>query len=76
MGVLAKLNPQTVQAGGNVATVAVGAPVLIYVGLRYAPTIQSKILFGAIGCTLMYMNAAGLRAAYGSRSSKKPDAGS
>lgn len=67
MGVLANLNPQTVQAGGNIAAVAIGAPALIYVGVRYAPTIKSKIIFAGLGAALLWANAEGLKAAYNSR---------
>lgn len=70
MGALAKLNPQTVQAGGNIVTVAVGAPALIYVGLRYAPTLKSKVIFAGLGVAILWANAEGLKAAYQSRTSK------
>lgn len=67
MGALSKINPQTVQAGGNITAVAVGAPALIYVGLRYAPTIKSKVLFAGAGALLLWSNLEGLKAAYGRR---------
>lgn len=69
MGALSKINPQTIQTGGNVTAVAIGAPALIYVGLRYAPTVKSKVMFAGVGALMLWANLEGLKAAYGRRTS-------
>lgn len=77
MGALSKINPQTIQTGGNITSVAVGAPALIYVGVRYAPTIKSKVFFAGMGALMLWANLEGLKAAYGRRASggtSKPEA--
>jgi len=77
MGALSKINPQTIQAGGNITSVAVGAPALIYVGVRYAPTVKSKVFFAGMGALMLWANIEGLKAAYGRRSTggtSKPEA--
>jgi hypothetical protein len=76
MGALSKINPQTIQTGGNVTAVAIGAPALIYVGLRYAPTVKSKLVFAGVGALMLWANLEGLKAAYGRRTSsaKSPPA--
>ena len=66
MGSLLKLNPRAVQTGANVASVAIGAPALVYVGVGYAPKLSRKIRFAGLGCLMLWANAEALRSNYSS----------
>jgi hypothetical protein len=59
-----RLNPQQKGLGANTLTAVAGAPALIYVAVRYAPTIRSKLLFGGLGLALLWANSEALKAAF------------
>jgi hypothetical protein len=56
-----RLNPEQKAASLNLLSVGLAGPALMYVGVRYGPTLGQKIAFAGLGLLLIASNGAALR---------------